>query len=1052
MAHLRLPLLALGLSAGLVASCGGSSSGSSGSGGSTAGNSLNLTSVSNGFGDILPFRTRRVVNGAPTSEIISIDSMDALLANVRANNPVLTPARFPSTAIVPGSQPGNHYFVAKFDRALDIDSVLSDLPSDEGLSGTISVIALDPDTGTTTPVSGRAFINGKTYAGTPTGTPLRTPLQEWVVRDGGATVANPAIDNDLDGIPDGLGFPGTQSEFAGASAMFGENTFVFVADSDGKLSTHETFPTGLELRLVVSRQVYAASGQQLANQAKACSTVGADLLQPEASFTPAPEAALRAFPRIVDSNGDADPQTDIEIQFTEPIQPFSLGTMAVDAVPGLSPAFSVVFGPDTARTNVPCSIRPISHLDLATYVLTPVFPFPGEGPEFAQCGVFNQVDLSVFGGQFRDLTENLNTRTGNSSFFVGEGPGIVNAPVTPDAIYVGRGGSDPGMSIIDLNGFGGGTGNPTFDPFNPVIEGNSNFPNNPNLRFQGGSLSPPISAGTCTINGGSAGVFTLTKDSSLLDKVARDPILRNTSDMMLGYGLDTTYNNGPSPFGCQGGGGNLCANSGLKQVSITIDSSVINPSTGTAQNGNQVLVDGGPNLVSWSPHPNPPPLLFPPLCVSPFIGGQEPTAIDAGLPNLLVGGNAFGNPELGIPPDGLIASQGVTFFQGPSRAGTTPCPTFGMRQQVGHFLYVVDRSRREVVILNSNRMTVIDRILLPDPTSLAMSPNLDVLAVTNQSTDLVTLIDTDPGSVTFHEVIKTVLVGDGPRGIAWDPGNEDVLVCNEAANSVSIISAFNLEVRKEVFANLTQPFDVAITPRQSNFGFQRNVYFGYVLNRTGEVSIFESGPNTVNGWGYDDIIGVTTERFLNPKGIQPDILELRSGVWVLHEGPLDPATGQLVGTSTEGAATNLVVDSGTVGPIALTVQSAQIPNFRDMNIAIKVSMGEERLSGVPVDMAFDNLLNLGAVINFQTSFSAGTPVPLNGKALVRSTLNTNTAAPVSVPRFAFFAVPNPQQSSGVVDVVLMDGPFLRYDTNAYEDGVQSIPVEDCQVLMDYFRQ
>src|SRR5690606_18126238 len=143
-------------------------------------------------------------------------------------------ARFPSTAIVPGSQPGNHYFVAKFDRALDIDSVLSDLPSDEGLSGTISVIALDPDTGTTTPVSGRAFINGKTYAGTPTGTPLRTPLQEWLLRDGGATAANPALDNDLAGIPDGLGFPGTQSEFAGASAMFGENTFVFVADSDGK--------------------------------------------------------------------------------------------------------------------------------------------------------------------------------------------------------------------------------------------------------------------------------------------------------------------------------------------------------------------------------------------------------------------------------------------------------------------------------------------------------------------------------------------------------------------------------------------------------------------------------------------------------------------------------------------------------------------------------------------------------------------------------------------------------------------------------------------------
>ena len=137
-----------------------------------------------------------------------------------------------------------------------------------------------------------------------------------------------------------------------------------------------------------------------------------------------------------------------------------------------------------------------------------------------------------------------------------------------------------------------------------------------------------------------------------------------------------------------------------------------------------------------------------------------------------------------------------------------------------------------------------------------------------------------------------------------------------------------------------------------------------------------------------------SENILSLRGVQT-YFELRGGVWVLHEGPLDAATGQLNGSASEGAATNLVVDSGIVGPIPLSVQALSIPNFRDMNIAIKVSMGEERLSGVPVDMAFDNLLNLGAVINFQTSFSAGTPIPLNGKGLVRSTLNTNSAAPVS---------------------------------------------------------
>ncbi|MCA8981101.1 MAG: hypothetical protein H6831_13185 [Planctomycetes bacterium] len=1051
MADLRLPLIALGLSAGFIASCGGGGSSTSGSG-SSAGNNLNLVSVSNGFGELLPFRSLRMVDGAPTTEVVALRSMDDILANVTAANPILPPVRFESSAIVPGGNSGNHYFVARFDRALSLDSILSDLPSDDGMRGTISVVALDPATGNAVQVAGRAFINGKTYAGTPTGTPQRVPLQQWVARDAGATVVNTSIDNDLDGIPDGQGFPGTDGEFGGASSLLGENVFVFVADSDGKLSTHETFPAGRELRLVISTEVYAASGQQLAQQAKACSTVGPDVVTPEASFSPPPQALLRAFPRTVDQSGKADPETEIEIQFTEPVQPWTFGSLPSRTIPTPSAAFSVQFGPQAARTEVPCTVRPISPFDLTTFIMTPSFTFPGEGPEFSECGVFNQVDLTIFGNQFLDLSSNQNTRAGATTFFVGEGPGIVNAPVTPDAIFIGRGGSEPGISVIDMNGFGGGTGNPAFDTFNPIIEGNSNYPNNPNVRFQGGALSPPLAPGSCTINGGSAGVFTLTKDSSLNDKIARSPILQNTSDMMLGWSLDTTYNNGPSPFGCQGGGGNLCANTGLKQVAITIDGSAINPATGGVAGGNQVLIDGGPNLVSWSPHPNPPPLAFPPLCVSPYLGGQEPTAVDAGAQNLLVGGDAFGNPETGTPPSGLISSQGVTFFQGPSRAGTTPCATYGLRQQVGHFLYVVDRSRRELVVLNSNRMTVIDRILLPDPTSLAVGPNLDVLAVTNQTSDLVSMIDIDPNSASFHTVIKNVLVEAGPRGVAWDPGNEDLMVACEEANAVAVISAWSLEVRKTVSANLTQPFDIAITPRQSNFGFRRNVYFAYILNRTGDVSIYESGPNTVNGWGYDDVIGVANQRFLNPKGIQPDILELRSGVWVLHEGPLNPTTGQLDGLVSEGAATNLVVTSGVVGAIPLSVQAFSIPNFRDMNIAIKISMGEDRLSGVPVDMAFDNMLNLGAVINFSTQFSAGSPIPLNGKALVRSTVNTNSAAPVSVPRFAFFAVPNPQQGTGVVDVILMDGPFLRFDTNAFQDGIQSIPAEDCQVLMDYFRQ
>src|SRR4029077_19271119 len=41
---------------------------------------------------------------------------------------------------------------------------------------------------------------------------------------------------------------------------------------------------------------------------------------------------------------------------------------------------------------------------------------------------------------------------------------VVNAPVAPDTIYVARNGPRPGVSVVDLNGFGAGTGDPTYDP------------------------------------------------------------------------------------------------------------------------------------------------------------------------------------------------------------------------------------------------------------------------------------------------------------------------------------------------------------------------------------------------------------------------------------------------------------------------------------------------------------------------------------------------------------------------------------------------------------
>ncbi len=1043
-------LFAFGFAATL-ASC-------SGGGSKTSVPVMDLEVVSNGFGELLPHKILRLgSDGNPTQQVLAIRSEQTLLDNVRLNNPVQASPNFGEGTVLPGGAQGNHFLYVRFTDGIDIASVLSGSPGAQqngGLTGAITVVAIDPITQSATPIRGRSFVNGRTYAGPALGEPPLLELQEWVRLEDGFLVLNPGIDNDSDGTPDGLGFPGTQTSFVGAQELLGENAFVFVVDSDGDLRTHETFPAGQQIRMQISTSVKSVNGKNLIRRAVASTTVGVDTIQPDASFEPPPNS----FPRVVPNAGsqDVDPLTDILVEFTEAIQPLTLGSLPSNRPPNLSPAIGVSFGPSTQTANMPFTVMPVSVFDLTTYRLTMAFNFPGAGPEIQSCGVLNRVDIVINSGQFQDLSGNLNNLSGASFFVTGEGPGLVNAPVAPDAIYVARSIPQQGISVIDLNGFGGSTGNPTFDPtFATLTEGHSNYVNNPNLRLQGSQLVPALNTPTCTFDGGSAGVFRPTLDSGLNDLVVRAPIVLQPADMMLGQALDTAFSNAPAPFGCQAGGGNLCALDGQKFINIIFGGpNTVTPPILNIQPENTAI--GGQNMISFAPHPNPPPLQFPPLCISPFLGAKEPTSIGSPTTNLLVPGDPFGQPTaaIPIPPSGMLSPEQNSWFEGPSPPADNiaACAQYMVRQQVGQFLYTIDLARKELVVLNSNRMTVLDRIPLPDPTELAMSPNLNLLAVSNQNIDLVTFIDIDPASATFHQVIQQTVVGKRPRGIAWEPGNEDILVCNEGDDSVSILSAFSLQVRKTVSSQLDRPFAIALTPRQTTFGFLRGVYFAWILNRSGRVALFESGPNGVNGWGYDDIVGIAPQTFQNPKAIQPDHIDLRSSVWVAHEGPLDPAT-EAPGPLNMPALTNVAIESGISGQLPLNVQSLFIPQFRDMSVGATVSLGPDVLSGIPVDIAFDNMRNLGGIQNLHPSgFSAGVPVRLNGKNLVRQTtaqglVNTNE------PKYLFVAVPSPQTGSiGVIDVIDIGGGFTRVDTNAFQAGIQSISAPGAFLVADYFRQ
>jgi hypothetical protein len=173
----------------------------------------------------------------------------------------------------------------------------------------------------------------------------------------------------------------------------------------------------------------------------------------------------------------------------------------------------------------------------------------------------------------------------------------------------------------------------------------------------------------------------------------------------------------------------------------------------------------------------------------------------------------------------------------------------------------------------------------------------------------------------------------------------------------------------------------------------------------------------------------------------------------VHEGPIDIATGNaLPGQEHIGAVSKLVIESATSGALPLNFQSLLIPQFRDMFLGVPVSLGADKLSGVPVDIAFDDLRNLAGAPNALPIgySSASSSVPVNGKGLVKGACPQIYAS--NHPRYLFVAVPTPLVGEGVIDVIRIDQNSSKTDTNAFLIGTQSIPAPDVQVLMDFWRQ
>jgi hypothetical protein len=1018
---------------------------------------MKLVEAQNGFGRLLPYvvAVPDPVTGLPSSQLIEIRTLDDLFNNPSSDtNPILAPSTWPLTPINPAGRTGNHFVSLKFTRSIDRISILDPAAaglSNNGLTGTVSVVAYDEISGESTAIAGRGFVDGYTYAG------VGPKLERWVSAGADGGVDALTVVRGGNEITPGIGFPGTDDPdsgiidggFVGSSALVYPTVFVFVVDSDQNLSTYEAFPENKIIRVViagaeldctsdetVAAGVRATSGRVLEEGGIATSTVGAD-----DSFPVPLLDGPGGLPVTCPADLDVDLPCDVQIHFaySEACQPHSMGPLPATVPPPPSNEFTVEFLPPVSPNSpppgstiqLPYTVQPVGPFNFTEFIVRPIIAFPGSDPFGAQA----VATVTYFHNAAVDLFQNSNDTSLDSTpinFTVGSDcPGLVNVPVQPGAILVGSngGGTTGGLRVIDLDGFGQGTGDPTHDSANSLYnvsfdeDGNpvggdvAKFPFNPNLGVP--DIFPPLSSDTTSLAGGSRGVFTLAQDSTLRTQLLTSEQIGTVLDMQLGHPLDRVFNN----FDCLSGGRNLCANAAFQLHPLNLF-----PTAG--------------NSISHSPHPNPPRLRLAPSCFSPLIQTEEPTFGDANrdgavATNLLVPGDPFGDIG-GLGPSGLL-TQSLVYagFWGPAPAAQS-CPTFTLRQQIGHFLYILDSSTDRILVVNSNRMTILDVIPIADPRDLAISPDMNTLAVSNKSTDSVSFIDTNPNSLTFHTVIKTIALvdetnnrkGSGPSEIVWQPEGEDILVVCERSQSLAIIAGGSLEVRK-IIPGVTRPRLLAVTNRDILIGFNTQLYYAYVISQDGQISIFESGPDGIQGIGFDDIIGKPA-------------LEGRNGLSGASAVCMNPSSqGRLsvfiaYRDGGRGAVGELWLDNAPANPRPVNLPAGVLPdpNFRSKEWKLLHDYRDVFSSTSIVDLAVDDLNNIGGQAYALSIYVGSTPVLHSCKSFHRPIPGGQTA--VSYPRFLFAA-----NANGLVDVLeLSTGrPF-----------VNPIQVPGASVLCHWWRQ
>ncbi len=298
----------------------------------------------------------------------------------------------------------------------------------------------------------------------------------------------------------------------------------------------------------------------------------------------------------------------------------------------------------------------------------------------------------------------------------------------------------------------------------------------------------------------------------------------------------------------------------------------------------------------------------------------------------------------------LLLCLGVTMAPAP--------PPYGNR------LYVIDGTSNSVKVINSFDFSLITTLSgISSPNGLGISPDLNFLYVSNGDQGTVQRVYTNPASPAFHTVANTITVGNSPKSVTVQPGNEDVFVANFAENTLSVIRVAAQTERIRVPVGYG-PSEIAAGMRMLGMGLT-NEYMAYVFNYYGNtVTVYESAGGAVLENLPNGKIIKTVSGLLGPK----------AGCWNWQTyigGSTQP--GVMV-ANTLGST----VDQITMYNFTLSPQPGfpGPPGRRDFNTLSQFSAPTVVGSAQPTDAVIENMsglynVNLAGVTNNKSVVDAG---------------------------------------------------------------------------------